>query len=80
MAQVYFNPYVIDASKSTDAKGLALTYLWSSTNTVSFSPSTTSATPLLTFQGGYGDYPITLVVTNSAGLSSTITFIVQYVR
>ena len=81
VTQVYFSPYYgIDASKSTDAKGLALTYQWSSPNTVSFSPSTTSATPLLTFQGGYGDYPITLVVTNSAGLSSTITFILQYVR
>lgn len=81
VTQVYFSPYFsIDASKSTDPNGLALTYQWSSSNTVSFSPSVTSANPGLTFQGGYGDYPITLVVTNSAGISSTITFILQYLR
>ncbi len=80
VTQVTSSPYLLDASKSTDPGGLALTYQWSSTNTVSFSPSPTSPTPILTFQGGYSDYPITLTVTNSAGVSAKSTFTLEYLR
>ena len=73
--QLDYSPFLLAGT----ILGLALTYLWSSTsNAVSFLPSATSATPTLTFQSGKGDYPITLVVTNSAGQSSTMTFTLQY--
>ena len=76
--QVFGNPYVVDASMSTDTSGSALTYQWSSTNPVAFTPSATSASPTIIFQAKGGDYPITLTVTNAAGGSSKANFTLQY--
>jgi hypothetical protein len=80
VTQVHSNPLVLDASQSADPNGQALTYLWSSSNTVLFTPTNTSATPQLTFQAGFGDYPITLTVTNASGASTKTSFVLQYVH
>lgn len=78
--QVSTNPFLIDASQSYDPGGQSVSFQWSSTNTAQFTPNASSPKVQITFQGGYGDYPITLVVTNSAGVKSTVTFDLQYVR
>ncbi len=77
--QVFFNPYHVDASQSTDPNKLPLTYLWSSDKVANFSPSNTDPAPNIQFNSGVGDYTITLTVTNSAGISSTTQFILTYV-
>ena len=76
--QVFSNPYLVDASKSTSPSNLKLTYQWSSNNAANFSPSATDPTPLITLQAGKGDYTITLVVTDSAGASSTTSFTLEF--
>jgi hypothetical protein len=69
----------LDASQSTDSKGLALTYQW-----VALGPPTaniinpTSATPDVQFDNGFGLYTFQVTVTNSAGMSSMGTTTVQY--
>ncbi len=76
--QAYLNPFQINASASTDPNNLPLTYLYSSDKPVNFLPGPNVPNPQITF-GGRGDYTITLTVTNSAGVSTTTKFIVEYV-
>src|SRR5437868_9377265 len=54
--QVFFNPYHVDASQSTDPNKLPLTYLWSSDKPVNFQPSNTDTAPTIQFNSGAGDY------------------------
>jgi hypothetical protein len=63
----------LDASKSTDPNGLQLTYAWTQVNTniAAGIANANSATPLVTFAGGKGDYIFQVTVTNSKGTSST---------
>lgn len=78
--QVFFNPFNIDASQSKDPNGLALTYAWSANPPVNFQPtSATASSELITFPSS-GNYTITLVVTNSAGVSSTSSFVITYIN
>lgn len=77
--QVFFNPYHVDASQSTDPNNLALTYMWSSDKPVNFQPSNKDAAPNIQFSSGAGDYTITLTVTNSAGFSSATKFVLTYI-
>jgi hypothetical protein len=77
--QVFFNPYHVDASQSTDPNKLALTYSWSADKPVTFLPSNTDASPTIQFNSGPGDYTLTLTVTNSAGVSSTTKFILTLI-
>src|SRR5207244_10743786 len=77
--QIFFNPYHVDASQSTDPNKLALTYNWSADKPVSFLPSNTDPSPTIQFNSGAGDYTITLTVTNSAGVSSTTKFILTLI-
>ena len=76
--QVFFNPFAIDVSGSTDPSKLALTYLFTSDKAVDFKPSNTSPTPTLYFDAGAGDYTITVTATNSAGLASSQKINIQY--
>lgn len=68
--QVFINPITIDVTGSTDPNKLPLTFAFTSNKAVDFKPSATSGTPTLYFQAGAGDYQITVVATNSAGVSS----------
>jgi hypothetical protein len=77
--QVFFNPYHVDASQSSDPNKLALTYMWSSDKPVNFQPSNKDAAPNIQFGSGAGDYTITLTITNSAGVSSTTKFVLTYI-
>jgi hypothetical protein len=76
--QVYTNPWQVSAAGSTDPNNLALTYSWSSNIPVNFQPNNTVANPSIQFGSGREDYTITLTVTNSAGMSSTQSFVVEY--
>ena len=77
--QVFFNPFHIDASQSTDPNKLALTFSWSSDKPATFLPSNTDPSPTIQFNSGPGDYTITLTVTNSAGVSSTTKFVLTLI-
>lgn len=77
--QVFFNPYHVDASQSTDPNKLPLTYLWSSDKPVNFQPSNTDPAPNIEFDSGAGDYTITLTVKNSAGGTATTKFVLTYI-
>jgi hypothetical protein len=70
---------VLDASKSTDPNGLQLTYLWTQmsgpASAINFA---NTATPLITFAGGKGDYVFQVAVTNSQGVMSTATTTITY--
>jgi hypothetical protein len=72
------SPYQLDASQSIDPNGQYLTYRWSSDNPAAFWPSNTSPVPLLTFQNGAGNYTVSLVVTNTSGVSSTSKVTLAY--
>ncbi len=76
--QAFLNPLQINAGNSTDPNNLPLTYMFTSDKPVNFLPGPTVPNPQITF-GGRGDYVITLTVTNSAGVSSTTSFTVEYV-
>ena len=80
MAQVFSNPFPIDASASTasDPANAPLTFAWSSDKPANFSPSNTSAVPVVTFQSGRGDYTVTGVVTDKAGNSSKTSLVISY--
>ena len=70
----------LDASKSTDPNGLQLTYQWRQVNTnipAGISNGNT-ATPLVTFNGGKGDYIFEVTVTNSEGVSATAQTTIHY--
>ena len=72
------SPYQLDASNSIDPNGQYLTYRWSSDKPAAFWPSSTTPVPLLTFQNGAGNYTISLVVTNTSGVSSTSKVTLAY--
>jgi hypothetical protein len=70
---------VLDASKSTDANGLQLTYAWTETSGPAAGINlSNTATPLITFAGGKGDYTFQVTVTNSQGVMSTATTTITY--
>ncbi len=75
--QVFENSIILDASGSTDPNNLPLTYSFSSTPAVNFIGGVNSATPTIVFPGP-GSYVITVTVTDSAGLSSTMTLTLSY--
>jgi len=75
--QVFENSILLDASGSTDPNNLPLTYSFSSTPAVNFVGGANSATPTVVFPGR-GTYVITVTVTDSAGLSSTMTLTLSY--
>ncbi len=70
----------LDASKSTDPNGLQLTYQWRQVNSnISAGLSNGStATPLVTLNGGKGDYIFEVTVTNSKGVSATAQTTIRY--
>ena len=76
--QANLNPFQVNAGNSTDPNNLPLTYLFSSDKPVNYLPGPNVPNPLITF-GGRGDYTFTLTVTNSAGVSTTTKFIIEYV-
>ena len=76
--QVLSNPLHLDATQSTDPNGNALTFQFSSNPPVSFVPSPNIPNPDVQFPIG-GDYTITLTVTNSAGLTSTVTLPITFI-
>lgn len=70
---------VLDASKSTDPNGLQLTFNWTEVSGPAAAINLGStATPLITFAGGKGDYVFQVTVTNSRGVSSTATTTITY--
>lgn len=76
----YSRQLYLDASKSTDPSGSALTFSWTQ---VGSSPAAgianaTSATPLVTFGSGSGDYVFQVAVKNAAGQTSTGQTTVTY--
>jgi hypothetical protein len=72
--------FQLDASKSTDPNGLQLTFSWTQVNTnISAAiANANTATPLVMFGGGQGDYTFQVVVTNSKGASSTAQTTISY--
>lgn len=74
--QVFANQLALDASKSSDPSGSALTYQWGSDKPAAFYPNTTSPSPTMVFQSGSGDYTVTLTVTNAAGATATAKYVV----
>jgi hypothetical protein len=70
----------LDASKSTDPNGLQLTYVWTqlNSNIAAGISNGNTATPLVTFAGGKGDYTFQVIVTNSKGGSSTAQTTISY--
>lgn len=78
--QVNLNPYTVNASATKDPNGLPLTFQWTSNNPVNFVPNATVANPTIYFGSGSGDYTIKLTVTNSAGVISTYSFILEYIN
>jgi hypothetical protein len=69
----------LDASQSTDPNGLQLTYVWTQTSgPASAINMANTATPLITFAGGKGDYVFQVTVTNSKGVWSTAQTTITY--
>jgi len=70
----------LDASKTTDPSGLQLTYAWTQVNTniAAGISNGNTATPLVTFAGGKGDYTFQVTVTNSKGQTSTAQTTITY--
>ena len=69
----------LDASKSTDPNGLQLTYVWTQTSGPAAAINmANTATPLITFAGGKGDYVFQVTVTNSKGVWSTAQTTITY--
>jgi hypothetical protein len=70
---------VLDASKSTDPNGLQLSFNWTEVSGPAAAINLgNTATPLITFAGGKGDYVFQVTVTNSKGVSSTATTTITY--
>ena len=71
---------VLDASKSTSATGGQLTYVWRQVNTNQAAAinNGNTATPLITFNGGKGDYTFEVTVTDSSGNSAKGTTTITY--
>lgn len=78
--QVFQRQIMLDASKSTDPGNLQLSYVWTQVNTniPAGISNANSATPLITFNGGKGDYVFQVVVTNSRGLTTTGQTTISY--
>lgn len=76
--QVFFNPFHLDVSGTTDPAKLPVTFMFTSDRAVDFKPGPTSPTPDLYFDAGPGDYTITVTATNSAGLASSQQILIQY--
>jgi hypothetical protein len=70
----------LDASRSTDPRGLQLTYAWRQVNTniAAGISNANTATPLVTFSGGQGDYVFEVTATNSEGQSVTAQTTISY--
>lgn len=69
----------LDASKSTDPNGLALTFQWTTKGNVTLLHGNSAVATAQLNDQGYQVYTFTVTVTNSAGLSSTATTTVTYV-
>jgi hypothetical protein len=76
----YSKQLFLDASKSTDPGGSALSYAWTQVGTspVAGIANANTATPLVTFGSGAGDYVFQVVVTNTAGQSTTAQTTISY--
>jgi hypothetical protein len=61
----------LDATKSADPDGDAITYSWKSVGKSASLRNAASATPVVQFGEGFGEYEFELTVTDSKGLSST---------
>jgi hypothetical protein len=70
----------LDASRSTDPRGLQLTYQWRQVNQniPAGLNNANTATPLVTFSGGPGDYVFEVTATNSQGQSVTAQTTITY--
>jgi hypothetical protein len=70
----------LDASKSTSPLNLQLTYMWRQVNMniAAGLNNATTATPLVTFAGGKGDYVFEVTVTDSQGNSSKAQTTITY--
>jgi hypothetical protein len=70
----------LDASKSTSATGGQLTYVWRQVNQNQAAAinNGNTATPLITFSGGKGDYIFEVTATDSAGNSAKATTTITY--
>lgn len=71
---------VLDVSRSTDPQGLQLSYSWRQVNTniQAAINNANTATPLVTFGSGAGDYIFEVTATNSAGQSVTARTTITY--
>ena len=68
----------LDASHSTDANGLPLSFLWSNPTHNAGMTGANTATPTVQFAGGRGQYSFSVLVTNSQGASASKTVSVNY--
>ena len=71
--ETLYRQIVLDGSAST---GGALTYSWSGSGVAILDP--TASNTRIQIVGGYGEYPVTLTVSNTAGQQSTATVLVRY--
>lgn len=71
---------VLDSSRSTDPRGLQLTYAWRQVNSniPAGINNGNTATPLVTFNGGPGDYVFEVTATNSQGQTVTAQTTITY--
>lgn len=72
------NTVLLDASKTTDPNGLALTFAWASLNLAASISGANTATPTVELRQGAGDYIFGLTVTNSAGQVATAQVKISY--
>ena len=77
-ADLVSNSIQLDASQSTDANGLPLSFLWSNPTHNAGITGANTATPTVQFAGGRGQYSFSVVVTNSQGASASKTVSVNY--